>query len=756
LKEANEMLTRSLFSLLKSTLPLGILFMICAGLAAQEASKEPIAYIGHGAMFDQQGNEVAPTLTFIQTAQAWYLTELRRKLTVNQRALFGRFERDLSDGILLDRQSQLVLNTYLLDWLLDSGNVENGDRIRGKNNLVRFLLRMKLSENPDLYAPRNEPFEIQPKLRGRLKTIPQRKAGEEQPGRKTLTTLGGQLYREQCAMEGVPIPPDFGPGSGWVSRGLIPQSQLFIVASLGAEVLTWQSASPVGMCIALPRFDTTTDEVGLDGIICMGKVKSKVCFWDNEKNGGIPFTFPRGSPPPFTEWGGGSELRASVGGVCTACHAGENPYIIHPATAALGSLSGLGLPTFPNNWYDPIVTTVDAEPWPENPGPMNSPQSCRGCHFQGFAGRFPHLSPALTASNGSGYCNTILRQAINRTMPPSAPGSLAGSAEMTRLLDWCGIPATKDASGRGDPHITTFDGIRYDFQSAGEFVYLRDEGGLEIQTRQTPVATTFIPGVNPYTGLASCVSLNTAVAARVGSHRISYEPEIQTSPGAIPLGSVGPAPPRYRLDLRIDGQLTMLGRDPIDLGNGGRILNSRYGEGIEIYFPDKTHLVVTSNWWESQKKWYLNVDVINTIGREGIMGAVGSTSWLPILPTGLSFGSIPASLHQRYVDLNQTFANAWRVTGPTSLFDYAPGTSTLTFTNTGWPPESGPCTIPGSNVPPAEGMDPVAAAQICSELIDPNMRADCIFDVSVTGEAGFAKSYLTSQKIKKPRIQGAP
>src|SRR5262249_39343922 len=80
----------------------------------------------------------------------------------------------------------------------------------------------------------------------------------------------------------------------------------------------------------------------------------------------------------------------------------------------------------------------------------------------------------------------------------------------------------------GDPHITTVDGLTYDFQSAGEFVALRDSlGTLEIQTRQTPVATNG-PGsaANNTTGLSTCVSVNTAVAVRVGTHRVSYQPNI--------------------------------------------------------------------------------------------------------------------------------------------------------------------------------------------------------------------------------------
>jgi hypothetical protein len=105
----------------------------------------------------------------------------------------------------------------------------------------------------------------------------------------------------------------------------------------------------------------------------------------------------------------------------------------------------------------------------------------------------------------------------------------------------CGATAIHD-----DTHITTANGVHYNFQAAGEFVSLRDSGGDEIQTRQTAVSTTFI-GEDPYDGLTTCVSLNTAVAARVGEHRVTYEPDLNGTPD--PSG----------LELRIDGVLTTLG-----------------------------------------------------------------------------------------------------------------------------------------------------------------------------------------------------
>jgi hypothetical protein len=63
------------------------------------------------------------------------------------------------------------------------------------------------------------------------------------------------------------------------------------------------------------------------------------------------------------------------------------------------------------------------------------------------------------------------------------------------------------AAHEGDPHLITVNGVHYDFQGAGEFIVLRDYDGMEIQTRQSPIATTFNPGADPHDGLATCVSL---------------------------------------------------------------------------------------------------------------------------------------------------------------------------------------------------------------------------------------------------------
>jgi hypothetical protein len=292
-------------------------------------------------------------------------------------------------------------------------------------------------------------------------------------------------------------------------------------------------------------------------------------------------------------------------------------------------------------------------------------------------------------------------------------------------------------SSVGEPHITTIGGTRYDFQSVGEFVFLRNEG-MEIQNRQGPIPTTYNPGPDPHDDLATCVSINTAVAARVGKHRVSYQPNFSGVPD--PSG----------LQLRVDGVLTTVGPGGINLVDGGRITKTVAPGGLEIDFPDGSNLLVTPSWWDFLKIWYLDLDVNPARDASGIAGAFAQEtrdapkSWLPSLPDGSSMGAMPTSLHDRFVALYQKFADAWRVTSATSLFDYGPGTSTDTFTMKTWPPEHPPCSLPGKiSVAP---LTDAVAKQICQSVIADN--AHCVFDVTVTGNAGFATTYLLRQGLQ--------
>lgn len=319
-----------------------------------------------------------------------------------------------------------------------------------------------------------------------------------------------------------------------------------------------------------------------------------------------------------------------------------------------------------------------------------------------------------------------------------------GGTAATRLQDWLDPVPTGATSLDGDPHITTTNAQHYDFQSAGEFVSLRDPNGLEIQTRQTPIATTFSPPVtDPHDGLAMCVSVNSAVAMHMGKHRVTYEPNLNGL--ADPSG----------MQLRVDGTLTAVGPNGLSLSGGGRILKTSAPGGLEFDFPDGSIMFATPGWWSSQGKWFLNVDITRPTAADGaapgafpvggIAGAITPDTWLPKLPDGSSLGAMPGALHDRYVGLYGKFADAWRVNAKTSLFDYAPGTSTDTFTMRSWPSENQKCVIPGTKPAPSVSAD--VAARICQAVKNDNAHRNCLFDVMVTGAPTFAKTYQLSKLI---------
>jgi hypothetical protein len=293
----------------------------------------------------------------------------------------------------------------------------------------------------------------------------------------------------------------------------------------------------------------------------------------------------------------------------------------------------------------------------------------------------------------------------------------------------------------GEPHITTVDGNHYDFQGAGEYVTLLDDDGTEVQVRQSPIPSD-APG-NYVFGLpagyqpayqndelVSCLSGNTAVAAKVGTHRVTYEPSF-----GVPNAS--------GLQLRIDGKVTTQGAN---WGDGGSVETST--DSVDIHFPDGKILSVSG----SLPLLSVEFSGLGAVSKSakaaetGLAGDVPQGSWLPRLPNGKSVGAMPSALHDRYVTLNKTFGNAWRVTKSNSLFDYAPGTSTATFTNAAWPVENAKtCSVP--NVKTAPHITAEQAEEACKAITNTTLHTSCVFDVQTTGITKLADTYTITERV---------
>lgn len=296
-----------------------------------------------------------------------------------------------------------------------------------------------------------------------------------------------------------------------------------------------------------------------------------------------------------------------------------------------------------------------------------------------------------------------------------------------------GQPGTSGAT-----HLRTVDGVDFDFHAAGEFVLLRDLD-LEVQVRQTPVETTLPPAPNDESRLTSWISVNTAVAIRVDSHRLTLQPLIKEG------GTHDP----QELQLRMDGKLIEKINQPIPLASGGRLLSTLVPGGLQVETAGGTVLVIIPHWWAHQKLWFLNVSGRRVRATQGLLGKMAPQSWLPRLADGRSLGARPADKESQYQALYHKLADSWRINDDDSLFDYLEGTSTKTFTNKEWP-SADLSLIPELNaIDPQSTLSQAEAKDLCRGIADASRQAKAIQDVRLTGEPAFAQIYALTEKIVK-------
>jgi hypothetical protein len=328
------------------------------------------------------------------------------------------------------------------------------------------------------------------------------------------------------------------------------------------------------------------------------------------------------------------------------------------------------------------------------------------------------------------------------------PGDIQGVATLAQGIYYISIRTALMGPGgysvygpgvHGDPHITTTNGVHYDFQGVGEFVMLKHLDSYEVQTRTAPVATAGPAPANPHTGLSTCVSINTAAAVRAGKQRITYQPNATGQPD--PAG----------LQLRVDGVLVTGVVNGMTLNDGTRIWKNAQTRELRVQHRDYTGVRITPHWWASQNLWYLDIDMTPPPVTAGVAGVIPPDGWLPALADGTSMGAKPADLKDRYTALYVKFADSWRVNDTTTLFGYSPGTSTKTYSMPAWPGQDGKCELPFTV--PVSGVSIDVAEQTCKGILSPRLKRFCVFDVMVTGNKGFGRSYAVAQGLPVVRAR---
>ncbi len=265
----------------------------------------------------------------------------------------------------------------------------------------------------------------------------------------------------------------------------------------------------------------------------------------------------------------------------------------------------------------------------------------------------------------------------------------------------CTGPACGDDNG--DPHLITFDGLRYDFQAAGEFVAARDTTGpdLQVQVRQQPLRGS------------STVSVNTAVAMAVAGDKV----EIDVAPGGM--------------QMLINGADVPL--DPADLPHGGSIAidHSASAPVVTVDWPDGSFAVVNMI-----GIWGLHLTTQLAPAHAGKMvGLLGNANASRTDDLKTAAGAV-LTTPPSFSTLYPGFADSWRVTQATSLFTYPAGASTATYTDRSFPHQQ-VATLTNTDL----------ARTLCQRvgITDPVTLANCVLDVAETGQASFAEAALATQ-----------
>lgn len=383
---------------------------------------------GHGSLFSSNGTIIKPSKDVIAQSIQLYLAQAQqnggREILEKSRSIEDEV-RKFSNEFEFD---DIILDSIVLDWLLDQDESDQSEHISSTVTAMRkayFRDVLKIdSDKVRLHYNTGLPIDS-------LKQLTNLGIAKF-----ALTDVDSDDYIKLCRDQGVPIPPDWKPENGdddkdrgdWRFEGT--QNLNFASDAPVSEVYTFDTGNtgkPNGLCMALPRI--RNGRIDLLGIICHSRDNGKACFWDN-------FGIGLSQTVPLEDFIGGNDLPGG-GNTCSNCHAGENPYVVHPGTAI-----DIGTAQDSPVWHDPLVPAS----WPQNPGPTSllnfiplnpGERDCRECHTQNDQGRFPEVGALNQAGVGNLYCGTVLRNATNFTMPPLNPGDPEYAKHANALLAFC-------------------------------------------------------------------------------------------------------------------------------------------------------------------------------------------------------------------------------------------------------------------------------------------------------------------------------
>jgi len=271
-------------------------------------------------------------------------------------------------------------------------------------------------------------------------------------------------------------------------------------------------------------------------------------------------------------------------------------------------------------------------------------------------------------------------------------------------------------SGRifGDPHLLTFDRRRLSFQAVGEFIQAQTlDDQFEVQGR--------------YKQAGENASLVNAVAIKLGQDRVGFY-----------AGQNSQLRVNEKLTTVEDNLLVLPGGGQIYRDNGTYVVVSPNGEGVKVQevSAGDGSLIVEVVMPETQRGQV-----------KGLLGNFNGDSSDDIQTrTGEVLPKNP-----NYEQLYKEFGNSWRIHHRESLFDYAPGETTATFTNSSFPAKIVRTNDFSSNARAAAERTCQAAG-----VTEPELLEACIFDILVTRDNRFVQVSASVAQTLTSSIEATP
>jgi hypothetical protein len=257
----------------------------------------------------------------------------------------------------------------------------------------------------------------------------------------------------------------------------------------------------------------------------------------------------------------------------------------------------------------------------------------------------------------------------------------------------------------GDPHLATTDGLLYDLQQVGEFTAFTSGDGTapRVQIRTSPV------------GDSKVVSLVSAVAAGSGDQRIAFvtrQGNLTITHGDKTNTETVTVDDGVQRDLGAGTTLTAAASTDFT----GRAYTLRWAEGSQLRVND-------AGWWGLRISFEPSAPAKAAQPR-GLLGNFnGDPADDLTRPDGRQ---VPSDAMP--VTIRSDFGDAWRINQADSLFPYAAGESSATFTDRTFP----------TGEPQLTGTD--QARSVCAQagLMSADILASCVLDVTLTGNPEFA------------------